>query len=504
MKINNPVYKLSFFLFLLLSGYLLFQNQEEKIEPIPVFRRATNEIPDTLNHHKLGSIEQALISNLMVEGLFSVNEFSEIEPTLVQEWNSNEDDTVYHFKIKDDIYFHDNSLMSSKDVVSSLNDLIKDQSVQRDWYRKIKKIDLLESNWVRIELRRPIPNLILQLAGDIIKVSKPSKNSSYRIGTGPFKFDRITRFKGKKVLRLKQFEAYHKKRPAIMIFEFWELNELDTIQLSQQGFIHDASGISLQPNLINASKKLVKVNNPGFITRLISFNARNPKLQKIDDRICLANLFPKKEVVNRFFAGEEIATGYLPHSLMGSNINPSLRKSENCKNIKNKELVLDYSGKKDNAGKMCAFLKDRYKKNDIVLRCNSIVFSQLIKRIREKKAELSFLTINMGKSTDNSYFGVFNQFASFNVSNFYSPKFKKLQSKELIAQNNHEKVKIRGMVNQYLYNNAVTISISYPQHVSYIHSCLKNYFVPMEGISLIDFTRVRLKANCSYHNDFQE
>ena len=72
-----------------------------------------------------GSFENGFSSGMGMGGLFNylteVNEFNELQPELAEEWEASPDATVWTFKVRQGVEFHNGKTMTPDDVVASLN-----------------------------------------------------------------------------------------------------------------------------------------------------------------------------------------------------------------------------------------------------------------------------------------------------------------------------------------------------------------------------------------------
>ena len=117
------------------------------------------------------------------------------EPELAEEINSNEDATVWTFKIRRGVEFHDGKLLTADDVVYSMNRHIGSDSISKasalvamvDRWEKVNKFE------VRAVLNSPSIDLPIILGTFHFKIIKDgTTNFQTAIGTGPY---RVKEFK---------------------------------------------------------------------------------------------------------------------------------------------------------------------------------------------------------------------------------------------------------------------------------------------------------------------
>ena len=57
-------------------------------------------------------------------------------------------------------------------------------------------------------------------------------------------------------------------------------------------------------------------------------------------------------------------------------------------------------------------------------------------------------------------------------------------------------------INQHLYDNFITLNISYPEYISYKHKCIEGLAIGASGENFIDYKVVKMKKNCQANKDF--
>src|SRR3990167_9762880 len=76
------------------------KTQSPRLRNIPIYRKAVYLVPDRLDPAHFLSTAEHSIAGLMFDGLFTVNNFLEIEPSLVESWAVSEDGKQYRFSVK--------------------------------------------------------------------------------------------------------------------------------------------------------------------------------------------------------------------------------------------------------------------------------------------------------------------------------------------------------------------------------------------------------------------
>ncbi|MBL6988703.1 MAG: ABC transporter substrate-binding protein [Bacteriovoracaceae bacterium] len=484
---------------------LLFAAKRSHVTEINVYRKAIYSIPDKFNTLELVSTSEHTISHLIYEGLFTVNKFMETVPLLVKDWTLDSTKTQYTFSIHRDIKFSNGSLMTLSDVKDSLDRLLDNKSPVKDMFKKIKSIKIVNDSIV-VKIDSPYPPFISLLASPFAKVLKMKKGHSYPIGTGPFVFKNIGNKKGKKVLVLER-NPFHRERPLIEQMELWELTEPEALKLVGDGFIHDTS-IYLSVRGKHKSNKKVKQNfSSTAVTWLFPLNTKSKKLSDIGLRKCINKVFRKSEFIKKFRPDHKEAIGFLPPTLLGGakKIQQENLSKINCYKYDGIELNFDIPVELgEQVPEMCKFVKHNFGEIGIKIICNPIKFGILVDRIKQASSEISFLSQTLDYPDVEYYFTTYESNSHFNISNFSSKVIDQLLNQVRFSSDRFDRNEIYYKLNQYLYDNYVTVNISYPNHISYRHICLRNFNISTAGETYINYKSIGIDSSCNYASDFND
>ncbi|MDO8526657.1 MAG: ABC transporter substrate-binding protein [Deltaproteobacteria bacterium] len=506
VKSKTPLILLGFLL-VLIYFYFFAVKRGGDDENIPVFRKAVYLIPEKIDPIYFLSTAEHSISNLIFEGLFSVNDLLEIEPCLVQEWRLEGDGTKYWFKLKKDVLFHDGIPLTSMLVKQSLERLLSKDSPVQKTYNRIENIKIIDTSELEIKLKSPSPSFISLLAAPFAKITKPAQNLAYPIGTGPFVLKEVINSGNhQKILRLQRFEKYRQALPKIEELQLWELSEEQAINLAQAGFIHDTTNWISKSDLCSKEQACRKIEAPSAVTWLLSFNTSKHPLNNINLRKCLTRNFDQKYFIQNFVPDHVPAQAYLPRTLPGF-----LENLENhfdgdstaeCSDFRKVKLVLDYAVDLDKGKEMCQFMKGNFQKGNVEILCNGIKFDRLLQRIITGKADISFLAMTLDMPDPEYFVNVFESSSPFNMSNYHSKEIDRLLLDARSAPNKQLRATLYQQINKILYDNYVTLNISYPPHISYEHKCVAGLHIGIMGDSYINYTKVHLDRDCKNKNDF--
>ncbi|SEK26769.1 ABC transporter substrate-binding protein [Jannaschia helgolandensis] len=138
------------------------------------------------------AIDEVVYANVF-EGLTRFGPDGSVQPALAESWDVSEDGTVWTFKLREGVEFHDGSTMDAEDVVFSLDRARAEDSTnaQKALFEAIESVEALDPSTVKITLSAPNGNLGFNLAwGDAVIVAPETAdtNASNPVGTGPFVF----------------------------------------------------------------------------------------------------------------------------------------------------------------------------------------------------------------------------------------------------------------------------------------------------------------------------
>ncbi|HJO79939.1 MAG TPA: ABC transporter substrate-binding protein, partial [Acidimicrobiales bacterium] len=122
-------------------------------------------------------------------------------PGLAESWTHNDDLSVWDFKIRENVMFHDGTMLTGETVEYAINQQLKDQLISlafRPIFIPQGAVELVDDMTVRFNLQRPHVSFPLYLTSQLgyipsleymkATISDGSLNQA-PVGTGPFRFD---------------------------------------------------------------------------------------------------------------------------------------------------------------------------------------------------------------------------------------------------------------------------------------------------------------------------
>ncbi|MCF6431104.1 ABC transporter substrate-binding protein [Leisingera sp. MMG026] len=138
------------------------------------------------------AIDSVVYSNIF-EGLTRFMGDGSVVPGLAENWEISEDGTVYTFRLRAGVTFHDGSAMDAEDVKFSLDRARAEDSTnaQKTLFEGIVSVDAVNPQTVKVTLDAPNGSFLFNLAwGDAVIVAPESIEDikTSPVGTGAFTF----------------------------------------------------------------------------------------------------------------------------------------------------------------------------------------------------------------------------------------------------------------------------------------------------------------------------
>lgn len=152
---------------------------------------------DTVEGGVLGQTGEIVMRTIQEPLLGFDPETNEPQPLLATEWSVNDDQTVWTFKLREGVKFHDGSDFDAEDVAAHYNRILDPEmkSASRSFIASITEVKAVDPLTVEFHLAHPWMALLPYLATTSMSGPIPPKESVEAgtqnrspVGTGPFKF----------------------------------------------------------------------------------------------------------------------------------------------------------------------------------------------------------------------------------------------------------------------------------------------------------------------------
>ncbi|GAA6160752.1 ABC transporter substrate-binding protein [Ruegeria sp. HU-ET01832] len=138
------------------------------------------------------AIDSVVYTNIF-EGLTRFMGDGSVVPGLAESWEISEDGTIYTFKLREGVTFHDGSTMDAEDVKFSLDRARAEDSAnaQKALFAGINSVEVVDPLTVKVTLSAPNGNFLFNMAwGDAVIVAPESIDDikTNPVGTGAYTF----------------------------------------------------------------------------------------------------------------------------------------------------------------------------------------------------------------------------------------------------------------------------------------------------------------------------
>jgi ABC-type transport system substrate-binding protein/tRNA A-37 threonylcarbamoyl transferase component Bud32 len=165
-----------------------------------------------LDPSRVFSLQEEETIPLIFETLTRQGRAAGIRPWLAAEYYAENSGRTFHFRLRENVRFHNGKVLTARDVSYSLHRLLSSNLSRKRWLLSgVKEIQIITDHEFRIHLERPIaffPALLADTSCAIVPEGTPRIGFNWRedcAGTGPFK---VTRFEPGKILELEAFHDY--------------------------------------------------------------------------------------------------------------------------------------------------------------------------------------------------------------------------------------------------------------------------------------------------------
>ena len=171
------------------------------------------------------------LSVLVFDGLTTLDESGQVSPALALEWDASEDSTVYEFRLREDVLWHDGAPFTAADVAFTVQ-AIQDPNFQGDpslgeLWRSVT-VEQLDSHTVRFTLEEPFPSFLqytsigllpAHLLGNVPAADLPVHDFSTKspVGTGMFMVESVSPDR----VVLAANRNYWRPQPFLERIEYW-------------------------------------------------------------------------------------------------------------------------------------------------------------------------------------------------------------------------------------------------------------------------------------------
>jgi peptide/nickel transport system substrate-binding protein len=327
----------------------------------------------------------------------------EPEPHLALSWESSEDGLAWTFYLRKNVHFHDGIEFTSKDVKFTL-DKINDPSINSPYmsiFKNFKDVEVKDKYTVEINLKYPLPSLLLYLNVGILpkhllmgKDLIRAEFNYHPIGTGSFKMESWSKDR----IIVKANEDYFEGRPHLdkIIVKFFKTQGLIWAELMKETV--DCVFLSHPKNYEIIGKipyfTVHSFLNPYYY--IVAFNKKSSYFNRKEVRQALNYAVDKEKIITKVLRGKgQASSGTIyPQSLAyGKSIEPYPYDPKKAVQLLEKAGWRDTNGNHilDKDGEEFDFVLLIVEGDDVSRDCALLIQQQLLDiGIRMKVKSLSF------------------------------------------------------------------------------------------------------------------
>jgi len=300
-------------LFFVMLGILFTQNSSANT--LGNLSYGETKRPDTLDPYTSREASSLRLSQLLFNGLVSINDKQEVEPDLAKSWEVSKDNRTFTFTLRDGVKWHrfkkQQATLHARDVVHTVNMMQHPKTISpiKEVFSNILKVEALSGNQVKFILRNPmispiamfnfkiLPHHVLKNSAYLTK-SNPFANKP--IGTGPYIFKRAN---SNRQITLKANKDYHFGAPSI--------RQITLKPFSDQNIMNQALSfnnldmiVSVSPRHLSELQADARFTLSAYNTLSYSFfayNQKNEHLKKQKVRKAFSHAINREEMLRAFF-----------------------------------------------------------------------------------------------------------------------------------------------------------------------------------------------------------
>ncbi len=398
--------------------------------------RSLSAEPATLNPITATDVYESVINGFIYETLLERDKKTfEMKPLLAERWTISKDKLKFTFYLRKGIKWQDGKEFTAKDVIFSYKKIMDpkvDSPHLRNYYRDIKKVEMINKYTVRFTYSKPY-FLALEICGGMPIVPEhifkngdfnTHPNNRHPIGTGPYIFEKWET--GKEIV-IKRNPDYWGKKSYINKIVFKIITD-DTVrlQLLKRGDI-DLAGLrpiqwvkQTSTTLFNTRLRKLKYYTPNY--NFIAWNLKRFYFKDKRVRQALTHLINRRAILkNILYNLGNITTGpfYFFSKYYDKTVKPYKYSISKAKKLlkeagwvdSNNDGILDKdgvdfrftflisSGSKF-AEQLATIIKENFKKAGIIVDIKSLEWATFIQQLDNRTFDAVTLGWSMGVEQD--------------------------------------------------------------------------------------------------------
>jgi peptide/nickel transport system substrate-binding protein len=264
----------------------------------------------TLDPHMHFERVGILVNINMFDSLLHKNPKLEYEPSLALSWKPISD-TVWEFKLRQNVKFHNGDPLTAEDVKYSFERVIDPakKSPQYGNVRAIKEVKIVAPDTVHLVTDKPFPLLLERLVffpivpkKHIEKIGDQAFGTTAPVGTGPWKF---VEWKRDQYIKLEAFDGHWRGKPPFKALVFRAIPEVATeVAELKTGGVDIIRNVSadLVPELKNHPQTYIS-SVPILRVHYVMLDMRYPPFDKKAARQAANYAVDKQAIIQKLMGG---------------------------------------------------------------------------------------------------------------------------------------------------------------------------------------------------------
>lgn len=385
--------------------------------------------PEDLEPTKFDPLIRSRILNFY-EALVQSDRNLQIKPSLALSWGRISD-TIWEFKLRPDVVFHDNSTFEADDVIASFQRAYEYKNSQlKDILDTIETIEKIDDHIIHIQTKKPDPLLVNRISTVLVFPSEMT-NFDKPVGTGPYQYSPGDLNN----MTLKRFNTYWGKTPYYREVSINTIpNRFNRLDALKNGDVHILANVP--PSFADELKENPAViidTRPSLEVNFLIFNMESDIFKDIRMREAVAIAFDKTAFVEFSNGYAKPSNQFVSNGIFG--FNPDVKGKDQNIN-KAKKIIREYDPFKrpsitidmiEGAEVVGDFIREQLNEIGVSANINILSWDELKQKITNKESEMYYLgwRSELGDASDFFENAVFSQ-GSFNGGNYLSKKVDQL------------------------------------------------------------------------------
>ncbi len=302
------------------------------------------DLDDSLDPHVAeGAGTREVLFNVF-EGLVKPNSNGDLIPAVAGEYSINEDGTVYTFKLREGVKFHNGQQVTVQDVKASLDKCAGTGSGQPlvAAFSAVKEINIVDDTTVEVVLKESNTDFLPNMTAAILPADHLDASTEL-IGTGPYKY--VSRSPQENIV-LEAFDEYWGEKAHIKNVVFKIIPNGDTYVMNLEGGSIDMMARLSTLQAAQLSKKFDVYEGTMNLVQGMYLNNSVKPFDELKVRQALCYAVDAQEIMNFVSDGKGTPTGTSMFPAFGKYYMPELNDTYS-KDVEKAKQLLAEAGYKD-------------------------------------------------------------------------------------------------------------------------------------------------------------